>query len=283
MMWLNSHDPKWLNLKRPLTPAVSTDRRDALKKENIMHLIHLSNPIPAPNVGTAVPASNITVLSGGAVEAGLKAAAAAFEKQSGRRVDITFNTTPQIRKRIAEGDIFDVVIAPPAAVEEFAAAGTVEAGGVNLGRVGAGVAVRPGAPLPAIATVEDIKKTLLEAESVVFNRASSGIYLEKLLKEMGLWEQVEPKSTRYATGAEVMKHILEGSGREVAFGPVTEILLEKDHGLVLVGSLPPEIQNYTSYVAVPMSAGAQKEAARALVDFLGGPEGRQLFRAAGVE
>ena len=41
--------------------------------------------------------AEITVLCGGAIEPGLKAAAAAFEKQSGHHVKITFNTTPQIR------------------------------------------------------------------------------------------------------------------------------------------------------------------------------------------
>jgi molybdate transport system substrate-binding protein len=97
------------------------------------------------------------------------------------------------------------------------------------------------------------------------------------------WEQVEPKITRYATGAEVMKHALKGKGREVAFGPITEILLEKEHGLVFVGPLPAEVQNYTSYIAVPMSAGAQRDLAQAMVEFLGGPEGKPLFVAAGIE
>ena len=147
----------------------------------------------------------------------------------------------------------------------------------------AGVAVRPGAPVPAIASGDDIKKAVLEAESVVFNRASTGMYFENLLKKMGVWEQVEPKTTRYTTGAEVMEHALKGKGKEVAFGPITEILLEKEHGLVFVGPLPPDVQNYTSYVAVPMSAGTQMEAARALVEFLGGPMGKPLFVAAGIE
>ena len=234
-------------------------------------------------LATASYAAEITVMSGGAVEPGLKAAAAAFEKESGHKVKITFNTTPQMRKRVAAGDTFDVVIAPPAAVKEFAKAGKVDAGGVDIGRVGSGVAVRPGAPVPAIASGEDIKKAVLEAESVVFNRASTGIYFENLLKKMGVWEQVEPKTVRYATGAEVMKHALKGKGREVAFGPITEILLEKEHGLVYVGPLPPEVQNFTSYIAVPMSAGTQKEAAQALVKFLGGPAGKPLFVAAGIE
>lgn len=231
----------------------------------------------------AVHAAEITVMSGGAVEPGLKAAAAAFEKESGHKVKITFNTTPQMRKRVAAGDTFDVIVAPPAAVKEFAQAGKVEEGGVGIGRVGSGVAVRPGAPVPAIATGDDIKKAVLEAESVVFNRASTGIYFENLLKKMGVWDQVEPKTTRYATGAEVMKHALKGKGREVAFGPITEILLEKEHGLVFVGPLPAEVQNFTSYIAAPMSAGTQKDAAQALVKFLGGAVGKPLFVAAGIE
>ena len=234
-------------------------------------------------LSTLLHAAEITVMSGGAVEPGLKAAAAAFEKETGHKVKITFNTTPQMRKRVAAGDTFDVVIAPPAAVKEFAKSGKVEEGGVNIGRVGSGVAVRPGAPVPAIASGDDIRKAVLEAESVVFNRASTGIYFENLLKKMGVWEQVEPKTVRYATGAEVMKHALKGKGREVAFGPITEILLEKDHGLVYVGPLPPDVQNFTSYIAVPMSAGTQKDAAQALVKFLGGPVGKPLFVAAGIE
>jgi molybdate transport system substrate-binding protein len=232
---------------------------------------------------TSAQAADITVISGGAIEPGLRAAAAAFEKQTGHKVKITFNTTPQMRKRVAAGDTFDVIIAPPAAVKDFTAAGKVETGGVDVGRVGSGVAVRPGAPVPAIATVDDIKKTVLEAESIVFNTATTGLYFENLLKKWGIYEQVQGKAVRYTTGAEVMKHALKGKGREVAFGPITEILLEREHGLILVGPFPPEIQNYTSYIAVPMSAGTQKNLAQELVKFLGGPAGKPLFVAAGIE
>jgi molybdate transport system substrate-binding protein len=231
----------------------------------------------------AAGAAEITVISGGAIEPGLKAAAAAFEKASGHTVKITFNTTPQMRKRVSAGDTFDVVIAPPAAVKEFAAAGKVDAGGVDVGRVGSGVTVRPGAPVPVIKTAEDVKKAVLDAESIVFNTASTGIYFENLLKKWGIFDEVKGKTVRYTTGAEVMKHVLKGKGREVGFGPITEILLEKEHGIVLVGPFPAEIQNYTSYTAVPMTAGTQKDAAQALVTFLGGPVGKPLFVKAGIE
>jgi len=234
-------------------------------------------------LGSAVQAAEITVLSGGAIEPGLKAAAAAFEKQTGHKVEITFNTTPQMRKRVDDGGTFDVMVAPPEAMAEFAKAGKVEPGGVNVGRVGSGIAVRPGAPVPAIATADDVRKAVLEAESIVFNRASTGLYFENLLKKWGIYGQVEGKAVRYTTGAEVMSHVLKGKGKEVGFGPITEILLEKDHGLILVGPFPPEIQNYTSYTAVPMTAGTQKDLARAFVTFLGGPVGRPLFVSAGIE
>jgi molybdate transport system substrate-binding protein len=228
-------------------------------------------------------AAEIRVLSAGAVEPGLRAAAAAFQKQSGHGVNITFNTAPEIRKRIGGGDAFDVVIAPPAALDEFAGAAKVTTDRVDLGRVGLGVAVRPGAPMPDISSSEALKRAVLEAESIVFNRASTGIYLENLLKKMGIYEQVEARTTRYGDAAAVMEHVLKGKGREIGFGPVTEILLHSGKGLKLVGPLPPEVQNYTSYSAAPMTAAANAELAKVFVRYLGSAEARALLAAAGVD
>ena len=232
--------------------------------------------------GTAM-AAEIRVLSAGAVEPGLRAAAAAFQKQSGHGVNIAFNTAPEIRKRIGGGDAFDVVIAPPAALDEFAAAGKVAAERASLGRVGMGVAVRPGAPVPDISSGEALKRSVLAADSIVFNRASSGIYFENLLKKMEIYEQVQARTTRYADGAAVMEHVLKGKGREIGFGPVTEILQHREKGLKLVGPLPAEVQNYTSYSAAPMTAGANAELARSLVRYLGSAEAKALLAAAGVD
>ena len=228
-------------------------------------------------------AAELTVMSGAAIEPGLRAAVASFEQETGHKVTITFNTTPQMRERVAAGDTFDIVIASRSAIGDFVEVGKAEAGGVELGRVGSGVAVRPGAPVPAIASGEDIKNAVLAADSVVFNLASTGLYLENLFKKMGVYDQIEPKTVRYTTGAEVMQHVLKGGGDEIGFGPITEILLEKEHGLVYVGPLPPDIQNYTTYVAAPMSAGSQKGLARQLAAYLGGPTGKPLFVAAGIE
>jgi molybdate transport system substrate-binding protein len=228
-------------------------------------------------------AAEINVLSAGAVEPGLRAAAGAFQKQSGHQVKITFNTAPEIRKRVSGGEAFDVVIAPPAALEELAGAGKLAAERASLGRVGLGVAVRPGAELPDISSTDALKRSILQADSIVFNRASTGIYLENLLKKMGVYEQILSKTTRYPDAGAVMEHVLKGKGKEIGFGPVTEILLHRDKGLKLVGPLPADVQNYTSYAAAPMTAAASAELARSFVRYLGGPESKALFAAAGVE
>jgi molybdate transport system substrate-binding protein len=226
-------------------------------------------------------AAEIKVLSAGAVEPGLRAAALAYTKQSGNKVDITFNTAPEIRKRVAAGEVFDVVIAPPAALDEFT--GKVASDRAGLGRVGLGVAVRPGADVPDISSTEALKGSVLAADSIVFNRASTGIYLENLFKKMGLSDQIASKTTRYPDAGAVMEHVLKGKGKEIGFGPITEILLHKDKGLKLVGPLPADIQNYTSYSAAAMTSTAQPEPARAFVRFLGGADSKALFVASGIE
>jgi hypothetical protein len=149
---------------------------------------------------------------------------AEFQKASGHSVKITFNTAPQIRKRIGDGEVHDVVVAPPAVIDDSprpassARTAPMSAGSAWASR--SGPARRTGHLQP-----EALKKSVLDAESLVFNRASTGIYLENLLKKMGVYDQVEKKTTRYDDAAAVMEHVLKGKGREIGFAPITEILL----------------------------------------------------------
>jgi molybdate transport system substrate-binding protein len=227
--------------------------------------------------------AEVKVLSAGALEPGMKAAAAEFQKASGHAVKITFNTAPQIRKRIGDGEVYDVVVAPPAVIDEFSKAAKLAQDRANVGRVGMGVAVRPGAPAPDISSAEALKKSVLDADSLVFNRASTGIYLENLLKKMGVYDQVEKKTIRYDDAAAVMEHVLKGKGREIGFAPITEILLHRDRGLRLVGPLPAEVQNYTSYAGGVMTGAPSATAAQEFVRYLATPEAKKIFTAAGIE
>jgi molybdate transport system substrate-binding protein len=226
-----------------------------------------------------VVAAEFSVLSGGAIEPGLHAAAAAFERDTGHVAKITYNTAPKIRTRLADGEKWEVVIAPTPLVEEFAGKGTLTGERAEVGRVGIGIAVRKGAPEPDAGTPEALKRAILEADSVVFNSASSGIYLEKLLRNWGIYEQVQGRITRYPDGAAVMEHLIAGKGKELGFGASTEIALYKDKGLKLLAPLPAQVQNYTHYSAVSSGTAA----ARQFVGYLNSAAAKDLFAAAGVD
>lgn len=229
-------------------------------------------------------AQDLTILSAGAVEPGLRAALAAYQKESGNRAAVTFNTAPQVRERVErKGEKFDVVIVPTAVMDAFAQAGRVESDRVMLGRVGQGIAVRPGSPVPDVSSVEAMKRALLGAESVVFNRATGGQRIEDMLRKIGVYDRIEAKTTRYASAGEVMNHLLKGKGREVGFAPITEIMIYKGKGLHFVGPLPAEVQQYNAYVASPMRWAANPDAAAALVKFLGAPAARAALASGGVE
>jgi molybdate transport system substrate-binding protein len=233
---------------------------------------------------TQAPAADIKVLSAGAVEPGLHKVVALFKAATGHTVTIQFNTAPQIAQRMQEGHTADVLIAPQQGLRQQLDAGRVLAEAqVELGKVGVGIVVRSDAISPKVGTAEELKAAVLAADSVAYNTASTGLYLERLFERLNVSEQVKPKATRPATGEAVMLHVLGGTGRQIGFGAMTEIGLFVSKGLKLVGPLPPDIQNYTSYAAAMTTNASEREGAKAMLAFLATAEARQVLAAAGIE
>lgn len=228
--------------------------------------------------------AEIHVLSAGAIEPGLVDAVEAFREQSGGDVRITWATTPVIRKRIAGGDAADVVIATQEAIDDFTREGKIAGKGrVPIGRVGIGIVMRRASPVPDISSAGALKYAVLDADSVVFNRASSGLYVERMLGEMGILERIQPKTSRYGNGPAMMEHLINGKGKELGFGAITEILMFRDKGLKLAGPLPDDIQHYTDYVAATLAAAPNSGGAKQLIRYLATPAAKALFAAQGIE
>jgi molybdate transport system substrate-binding protein len=227
--------------------------------------------------------AEISVLSAGAVQPGLVKVIDAFRHETGHEVKVAFATAPAILKRV-DGETPDVVIAPPAVLDELVNAGkATPADRVTVGRIGVGVMVLDGAPQPKIATVDEFKQALLGAESVVYNQASTGIYLEKLFERLGIAGHLKTKTVRYPDAASVLDHIRKGKGDEIGLGATTVIIEGENKGLTFVGPLPPEIQNYTIYAATMVNAGSASEAAREFVRYLTAPVAQKVFAAAGIQ
>ena len=224
----------------------------------------------------------LKILSAGAVKPGLTKVIDAFQRDSGHRLKVSFATAPSIVKQIGNGATVDVVIAPPGVLEELAKAGKCAAReSVTLGRIGIGVLVRGGEALPQIATREDFKQSLLSAEAIVYNQASTGTYLETLFESLGIGTAVGKKSIRYPDFAAVLDHISKGKIGEIGFGATTVIIENESRGVKFAGPLPGEIQNYTSYTAA-VTADA-KELAQQFMRYLASPRAKSLLAGAGIQ
>jgi len=226
--------------------------------------------------------AQIHILSAGAVKPGLSKVIEAFRRESGDEAIVSFATAPAISKRIASGELFDIAITPQQVIEELAAQEKIASdNSVTLGRIGVGVMIRTGAPLPNIATVAALKTALIGADSLVFNQASTGLYLENLFDQLGIAEQVKNKTSRYPDFSAVLTHVSGGQSNEIGFGATTVIIENAGKDVRFVGPLPTEVQNYTTYAAA-LSASASA-AAGTLLHYFAMPAAREIFTAAGLE
>jgi molybdate transport system substrate-binding protein len=234
-------------------------------------------------LSTAGNAAEIKVLAAGGMQPGLNAAAKVFRDKTGVEVKLTYEPPLDLGKRVAGGEAADIVVSSPAVVADLTKAGKVLPDGqMHLGRVGVGVVARESAPLPDVSSVQALKTSLIDAQAVVYNTASSGTYIDGMLKKIGVFDQIQGKLVRLWDGTAVMHHLMEGKAKEFGFGGITDILLYRDRGLRLVGPLPAEIQNYANYSAAVIAAAPNADAATAFVTYLASPDGRALFVANGI-
>jgi molybdate transport system substrate-binding protein len=224
--------------------------------------------------------TEINIMSSGSAEPGLDFVAAAFHKQTGYRVRITYNLGTRGMKRLEQGE-FDAVVASDESIERnYRPAGLVEDGGVGIGRMGIGVMVRPGAPLPDIASVDALKGAIIAAESILITTHTSGLSTETLFRKLEMYEQALAKITRFPDGPSLLDRLLKGRGREFAILSINHVGGFRNRGLVVVGPLPDEVQHYREFIAVASRKSKNKEIAQAFVRFCGGP-GKSLFTANG--
>ena len=234
--------------------------------------------------GHGASAAEIKLLTAGAMRAVVVALLPDFETQSGHKVTVDNGTAGALSKRIGEGEAFDVAIITPAVVDTLIGQGKIAAGSrVDLAKVGMGLAVKEGAAVPDIKTVDAFKRALLAAKSVAYidpkAGGSSGIYFDKLLARLGIGDQVRPKA-KLKQGGYVAELVVTGEA-EIAVHQISEIVPVK--GAILAGPLPAEVQNFTTYSAGLGAAAKDTGAANALIQFLAGPASTPILKAKGME
>jgi molybdate transport system substrate-binding protein len=227
--------------------------------------------------------NELKVLSAGAVKTGVAQVAKAFEQETGTKVTIEFNTAPELRKKMEAGAAADVIVAPPAAMDDFQKLGRIAGDSRGyIGRSRMGVVVHADAQAPDLSDGAAFKRALAAATVVVHNKASSGIYATKMLEKIGLKEVLGARITVVETGSAVMKTVAEKGPGAVGLAQISEVMVMIDKGckVKLAAPLPDEVQNVTSYEAA--AAAGASESARKLAGSLASDSAKKIFAATGI-
>jgi molybdate transport system substrate-binding protein len=226
--------------------------------------------------------AELKVLSDGPLEPALTQIVDLYRGTSGHTVNIEFGLSPAIHQKLAAGEAADVVIIQPNFIDELSLAGKLKPGGHPVvARAGIGLFVRADATaIPRVSTPGALQQVLLGADTLVFNNVASGNYFATVLERLGISETVKGKVTR-GSPADVVDRIVQGKGNDIGVGTVPLILPDKR--LKLLGPLPGELQSYLIYVAAIMKDARSPEAAMDFVRFLGSPDARAVFKAAGAD
>ena len=152
---------------------------------------------------------------------------------------------------------------------------------VDIGRLGLGVVVRDGAPVPDIATPEAVKQALIKAKSIAYTDPKLGgtsvLHLMKFAETFGIKDEVVRKGVPATGGNDAVDQGRRGQSRHRRGADQRS----PRQGRQAVGSLPEAIQLWTVYsAAIPINS-AEPAAARAFVAALTAPQMREHWIKAG--
>jgi molybdate transport system substrate-binding protein len=237
-------------------------------------------PLPRGNAA----AVELHILTAGAVQEGEKKLADEYRHMTGNRVTFISGTVGQIQERLKNREAVDVIVVSKPAMEQLDKAGEIRpSASAVLGRIGIGVAAKEGSTIPDIGTSEKFKAALLKARSITYMDpaagASSGIATAKILRDLGIADEVAKKTKLTETGYSA-ERVASGEV-ELAIQNVSEVLPVK--GVRLAGALPEPLQVYTVYSAGVASNSVNPKEAMDFIRFLIRKESAQAWQAAGVE
>jgi molybdate transport system substrate-binding protein len=136
-----------------------------------------------------------------------------FEAATGYSIDADFGAVGAMHARLLAGDPADVIILSRALIEGLATQACVLADSVaDLGTVATSVAVRQCDPSPSIADKFALRTTLLAADALHFPdpvQATAGSHFAKVLRALGIRDEVESRLRPAPNGATAMRALAE--------------------------------------------------------------------------
>ena len=226
-------------------------------------------------------AAEVRVLTVGSTQFAAKAIGEDFSKTTGHMVTFTVTAPFLIDKELAAKPFDAVIIAVPQ-MEALEKTGQLQPGSrAAISRVGVGVVVREGAPVPDISTPEAFKQTMMAARSITYSDPAipnlAGGVATEALRKANILDQVRPKVrlAMLGPGAEL---IIKGEV-ELGFFNLSEVL----PGLKVVGPVPVPLQSYTFYEMAVLAKSAAPTEAASLIKLMASTSSGDKWRAAALE
>jgi molybdate transport system substrate-binding protein len=225
-------------------------------------------------------AAELKVIAGGSMTALLNELSSPFEKATGHKLSIHFDSTPNIVARINAGTPFDVVVVPVDVFKDAAAKARFAPGPtIDIARVGYGVAIRAGAPKPDISTPDALKKTLLAAQSIASVPASAaGAYVTKVFERLGIADEMKAKTKVQPGPPQIAPAVAKGEAELGVF--LTNVLIAP--GVDLVGAFPAKLQQELVFTSAIATDAKEGDAANAFIDYLKSPAATATIKAGGM-
>jgi molybdate transport system substrate-binding protein len=224
-------------------------------------------------------AAELKVLAGGSMTAVLNELAPPFERASGHKLIIHFDSTPNLIKLATSGDPFDLGVVPIDVFKDATAKARFVLPTIDIARVGYGVAVRAGAPKPDVSTPDALKKTLLGAQSIAYLPTSAaGAYVTGVFERLGIAEAMKAKTEPQTTTGQIAEAVAKGDAELGVF--LVNVLMAP--GVELAGSFPAELQQELVFTAAPAADTKQAAAAKAFIDYLTSPAATAVIKNMGL-
>ncbi len=204
-----------------------------------------------------------------------------FEKATGHKVTTIWAGVVETTRRVAEGEIADVVMLPAPQIEQLIRQGKIVPDSrVDVATSGIGVAVRAGAAPIDIRSGDSIKKAMLAANKIAYSTGPSGVHIARLIEKWGIADELKPKIAAVRPNTPIGEVVARGDA-EIGFQQVSELLPVK--GITYLGPLPADIQEVTVFSAGIHTNASAAEPGRALLRFLTAAEAAAVIRKAGME
>jgi molybdate transport system substrate-binding protein len=229
--------------------------------------------------GPGAQGTPVRVLVSNGMKAAMEELAPRCERAIGRPLDIQYNSTASVKKRIQAGDAFDVTIITSEAIGDLIEQGKLAAGTrADVARSELGIGIRAGAPRPDIRTADALKRTLLNAKSITYPQdgASRG-YVENMFERMAIAADVKPRIILAPGSGPATESVAAGKA-ELVITLFSEIVPVR--GVEILGPLPGEFHYDIRFAAA--AGSATDNAARALIAFLAGPIPAPVYKSKGL-